>query len=86
MKVLTVKKMWDDFAARSVLCDLGSVQYKEMRKAFYAGVGSFMVESTGLSDDEDIAVANMNMIGNEIKKFWQNEEKEWNEMQGKRDG
>lgn len=67
----TIKQKWEEFSQKVIpLTGRNEVQYKEMRKAFYAGFVSFMfnlneMPSGELLDDETYQV----MCGNWYKEF-----------------
>lgn len=74
-----VNKLWLKSAELLNLNPEMGVQYTEMRKAFYAGVGALLVfqrEDIALLE-EDEGAGCLQMLTDEVARFWENECEKW---------
>lgn len=71
-KLDRVEKEWDDFISHVFKGSKDSIQYKEMRKAFYAGYSRllfyFFNEVSILPEDRGVEI--LEEIKNELLEFW----------------
>jgi hypothetical protein len=70
--ITTIEELWDDFYTKTIPdIDENSVQYIEIKKAFYAGcVGMFtMVIQITTKNSEDVAEIYLDNLQKEIDQF-----------------
>lgn len=84
MKTISVESMWKEYAKRSLEgIDKYSIQYRECRKSFYAGVGQTILEqreTLGTNDvSEEEGVAALQDMLNQCMAFWNREFDEFKE-------
>jgi len=88
--ILTLKQYWDNYLKESNMKkeDMVPVQYSETRKAFYGGIGSamaLMTEGIGALQDEDKAMESMQGIQTELRTFWEDEVKDYEQAKKERE-
>jgi hypothetical protein len=81
---LTVAELWHDFYDQVLApegIEVGSIQQREMRKAFYSGVMRTLIMLNDLAGDEslneDQQAAHLSSMMDEIKAFFTMLVREW---------
>ncbi len=67
-KPLTAYEMWQDFSSRVISRHAPEVQKSEMKKAFYAGMFTLLIEMKVISEyDEETASEVLSRLDDEVK-------------------